>query len=213
LQTDKSGLTLVLLQAGKSGLTLVVGVFCDAWRSDRSCNALSRIGPSGKVTVLLGTADAGIHLNDPQGIAVDHAGTVYVADAGNESIVKITKDGVASRLVGSVAAELVPPSDDAAAYSGQPFIESIQRAPQPAPRRTVLGKLPASVEEPTELALDEAGVARQTEIIGQKNAHPNRFGRANRLVRRGRRGIAPCLLSGSYSTEPLRDKSLQLFQK
>ena len=46
-----------------------------------------------------GTAD---QLNYPQGIAVDSAGTVYVADSENQLIRKITTAGVVTTLAGSV---------------------------------------------------------------------------------------------------------------
>ena len=53
------------------------------------------ITPSGVVTTLAGSFD------DPRGVAVDSAGNVYVADAGNDEIRKITPSGVVTTLAGS----------------------------------------------------------------------------------------------------------------
>jgi hypothetical protein len=65
------------------------------------------------VTTLAGTAGAtgsadgtgaAARFYDPQGIAVDSAGTVYVADTGNSTIRKITAGGVVTTLAGTAGA-------------------------------------------------------------------------------------------------------------
>jgi hypothetical protein len=77
--------------------------------ADTSNHTIRKISPSGTVTTLAGLAETpqsgdgrGAHalFNSPKGIAVDSAGTVYVADTGNHTIRKITSAGVASTFVG-----------------------------------------------------------------------------------------------------------------
>src|SRR5947209_5601019 len=47
-----------------------------------------------------GTGAAALFLN-PQGVALDPAGNIYVADSGNNTIRRITPAGVSSTLAGS----------------------------------------------------------------------------------------------------------------
>lgn len=70
---------------------------------------IRRITPAGVVTTLAGTArakgstdgiGAAARFGDPDGIATDSEGNVYVADWGNHTIRKITPAGVVSTIVG-----------------------------------------------------------------------------------------------------------------
>ena len=75
-------------------------------------NRIQKISANGTVSTLAGTGNAGAinglgklaSFNKPAGLAVDGAGNVYVADAGNNLIRKITPDGTVSTLAGTVAA-------------------------------------------------------------------------------------------------------------
>ncbi|WP_143822349.1 NHL domain-containing protein [Mucilaginibacter pedocola] len=77
--------------------------------ADMGNNAIRKVTPSGVVTTLAGngTADyvnatgTAARFSNPQGVAVDAAGNVYVADAGNISVRKITPAGVVTTLAGS----------------------------------------------------------------------------------------------------------------
>src|SRR5215469_8748802 len=69
-----------------------------------------KITPAGVVTTLAGTAGmpgsndgagAAARFNEPLGVAVDSAGNVYVADALNDTIRKVTPAGVVTTLAGS----------------------------------------------------------------------------------------------------------------
>src|SRR4029077_8989504 len=78
--------------------------------ADSENRAIRKITPEGVVSTLAGTAGAtgsadgsgaAASFNYPDGVAVDNAGNVYVADAGNNTIRKITAAGVVSTLAGT----------------------------------------------------------------------------------------------------------------
>jgi serine/threonine-protein kinase len=76
---------------------------------DQSNNAIRKITPGGVVSTLAGSGSAGLtdgtgtaaSFQNPQGVAVDGAGNVYVADTVNNAIRKITPGGVVSTIAGS----------------------------------------------------------------------------------------------------------------
>ena len=79
--------------------------------ADSGNKTIRLITPSGVVTTLAGTAGvtgstdgsgAAASFNSPQGIALDSAGNVYVADNWNSTIRKITPAGVVTTVVGKV---------------------------------------------------------------------------------------------------------------
>ena len=80
--------------------------------ADYGNNLIQKITPAGMVTTLAGNGNIGsingistaATFNGPSGIAVDGAGNVYVADAGNNLIRQITPDGTVSTLAGTVVA-------------------------------------------------------------------------------------------------------------
>ncbi len=80
--------------------------------ADNGNGTIRKITPAGVVTTLAGTAGQFGYVNDtdtgaaalfdsPRGIATDIAGNVYVADAGNHAIRKITPEGKVSTFAGS----------------------------------------------------------------------------------------------------------------
>jgi sugar lactone lactonase YvrE len=80
--------------------------------ADSGNHAIRKISPSGVVSTLAGSGAAGFadgmgaaaSLRNPNGVAVDSSGHVYVADFGNHAIRKISPSGVMSTLAGSGAA-------------------------------------------------------------------------------------------------------------
>jgi streptogramin lyase len=77
--------------------------------ADSNNHTIRKISPGGVVSTLAGQAGSSggddgtgsaARFNYPHGVAVDSTGNVYVADAGNETIRKITPGGVVSTLAG-----------------------------------------------------------------------------------------------------------------
>ncbi len=79
-------------------------VFVADWERDM----IKKISPDGKVSAFAGNGDKGAKDGKgsaatfylPEGLAVDHAGNLYVADCYNNMIRKISPDGVVSTLAG-----------------------------------------------------------------------------------------------------------------
>jgi len=77
--------------------------------ADYGNNMVRQISPSGVVSTLAGTGQQGrldnagttATFNQPTGIALDAAGNIYIGDAGNDRIRKITPAGVVTTLAGS----------------------------------------------------------------------------------------------------------------
>lgn len=77
--------------------------------ADQHNNRIRKITPNGTVTTLAGSGEQawqdGVGLSasfySPVGVAVDNAGTVYVADCSNHRIRKVTADGNVTTLAGS----------------------------------------------------------------------------------------------------------------
>jgi hypothetical protein len=77
--------------------------------SDPYTNSIRKITPDGKVTIFaggqLGFANgkgSAAAFNSPSGLAVDANNNVFVADAGNQEIRKITPDGTVSAFAGKL---------------------------------------------------------------------------------------------------------------
>ncbi len=78
--------------------------------AERNNHTIRKITPAGLVSTLAGAAGlanntdgagAAARFSSPVGVAVDSAGNVYVADAGNNTIRKINSGGVVSTLAGA----------------------------------------------------------------------------------------------------------------
>jgi sugar lactone lactonase YvrE len=78
--------------------------------ADANNHTIRKVTAAGVVTTLAGTAGlsgstdgtgAAAHFSFPSGVAIDSAGSLYVADFGNHTIRKVTADGVVTTLAGT----------------------------------------------------------------------------------------------------------------
>jgi sugar lactone lactonase YvrE len=115
--TGSSTSTAVALTVSGGGTALIrypasiaVDTSGNFYVADASGNTIQKITPVGVVSTLAGLTDvagsqdgagSNARFNQPDGLAVDGSGNVYVTDTGNATIRKITPDGVVSTLAGS----------------------------------------------------------------------------------------------------------------
>ncbi|MEO6993560.1 MAG: FG-GAP-like repeat-containing protein [Lacunisphaera sp.] len=161
--------------------------------ADSTNGTIRKVSPTGLVTTLAGMAgtrsstdgmrsQAGF--DSPEGVAVDGAGTVYVADLGNNTVRKITAEGLVTTLAGTAgvegsadglggAASFRQPADVTVDASGNVYVadlgNSTVRKITPEGLVTTLAGLPGSkgnadgqgsaarFYSPMGLALDQSG--------------------------------------------------------
>jgi len=123
LKVTPAGVTSVFAGSGLAGsangtgtaasFNYPTGIAADALGNvyvvDQGNNAIYKITPAGVVTTFAGSGAAGAadgvgitaSFKTPEGVATDASGNVYVADAGNNLIRKITPAGVVSTFAGN----------------------------------------------------------------------------------------------------------------
>jgi hypothetical protein len=112
--------------------------------ADNGNHRVRRVDPSGVITTVAGTGAQGFsgdrgpaiaaQLNSPVGVAVDTAGSLYIADRGNERVRRVDPSGVIITVAGTgvqgfsgdrgpaIAAQLNTPRDVAVAADGTLYI-------------------------------------------------------------------------------------------
>jgi sugar lactone lactonase YvrE len=162
--------------------------------ADRDNHRVRKVTPAGTISTVAGTGAAGFsgdggqasaaQLKGPQGVAVDGAGALYIADTGNSRVRRVAPDGVITTVAGSgtagfsgdggqaILAQLGAPSALAIDGSANLFILDTNRVRKVAPGgviSTVAGTgtagfsgdggpaTAAQVNAPEDLAVDAAG--------------------------------------------------------
>ena len=104
--TDGNG----LLSTFRAPSGIVVDGSGNLFVSDAEAHVIRKITPNGDVTTFAGMADvtgnvdgtgSAARFNDPSGLAIDAAGNLFVADAKNNKIRRITPAGVVSTFAGT----------------------------------------------------------------------------------------------------------------
>ncbi len=110
-----------------SGLT--VDAAGNLYIADTANNVIRMVGTNGVISTVAGTVNLGLgysgdggpatsaQLKTPDGVVVDSAGNLYIADSGNEVIRKVTPDGVIMTFAGGGSPPLLSVGDGGPATS------------------------------------------------------------------------------------------------
>jgi sugar lactone lactonase YvrE len=117
--------------------SLVVDGAGNLFVADANNHTIRKVTPAGAVTTLAGAAGVSgsadgtggaARFNRPEGIAVDPAGNLYIADAGNHLVRKISPAGLVSTVSGSAEAAGSVDGTGSAARFGTPFRIAVDAA-------------------------------------------------------------------------------------
>jgi TonB family protein len=95
-------------------LDIAVDTAGNLFIADTQNSRIRKVTPAGVITTVAGNGTQGFSgdggpatsakLNDPSGVAVDTAGSLFIADSSNNRIRKVTPDGVISTVAGNGSA-------------------------------------------------------------------------------------------------------------
>jgi hypothetical protein len=101
----------------------------DMYIADAGDNQVLKVSPGGGLSVIAGTGAAGAPtpgpatvspLNGPQGVVVDGAGNVYIADTANHEVERVTPGGTLSIIAGNGTAGRPTPGPATSSHLGGP---------------------------------------------------------------------------------------------
>jgi sugar lactone lactonase YvrE len=119
----------VLLQAGAINITSMGGVATDAggniYIADKAADVIRKVGVDGSYSIFAGNGVSGFQngaapsaeFNDPEGLAFDAQGNLYVADMGNNRIRIIAPNGNVGTYAGSGTAGFADGPDSVAKFN------------------------------------------------------------------------------------------------
>lgn len=125
-----------------TGMTWAFGIAVDKsgniYTADNYHHSIKKITPTGIVTTFAGLGAPSLpgftdgigttaKFNDPRDVAIDKLGNIYVADAGNSSIRKITPAGVVSTFANGNSTPLLSPSKITIDSSGNLYVADYGR--------------------------------------------------------------------------------------
>jgi DNA-binding CsgD family transcriptional regulator/sugar lactone lactonase YvrE len=104
----------------------------DVFVAETAANRVEKLDPNGALLIVAGTGRAGFsgdngpaiaaELSAPEGLAVDQQGNLYIADAGNDRVRKVTPDGTITTIAGN--GQTGPAGDGGPAVNAELFIPS-----------------------------------------------------------------------------------------
>lgn len=90
---------------------VVVGLSGNLYIADSTYGLIRQVSPSGTITTVVGTGSPGFsgdggpatgaQLNNPQGLALDASGNLYIADYGNNRVRKLAPNGIITTVAGT----------------------------------------------------------------------------------------------------------------
>jgi sugar lactone lactonase YvrE len=149
--------------------------------ADSAGNRVRMVNPGGVITTVAGTGSAGYsgdggaataaQLRDPEALALDAAGNLYIVDSGNASVRKVTPNGIISTVAGNgiqgysgdngpaKSAQLTIPRGIAVDTSGNVYIADFgdSRVRKVSPDGTISTVAVAAALSPQGVAVDSSG--------------------------------------------------------
>jgi sugar lactone lactonase YvrE len=128
----------------------------DVFIADDNASQVEKVTPGGTLSIIAGTGSSGTptpgpatssRLLSPDGVAVDAAGNVFIADYGGSTVLKVTPDGTLSRFAGgtygaptngpATSSDLADPGRLAVDAAGNLYIADYQDVEQVTPDGTL----------------------------------------------------------------------------